>query len=282
VFTRFTPTINLLGTSILVAFSGSLRLHIAFLFAGITPRIPVYCAAGFIIYATYTIDRAVGSREDIVNKGELAGSNRRVGFACAFLMFIIGAVTLAQEGIIFAPFIPLVIGAFYSRGIRFNGSLYSLKGGAGMKNLVIGLTWGGTMAIIVGYSAGILPGIAIFMFFGGKLFCNSVIYDMKDIRGDTAAGIITIPARYGITNAKLMLLIPTIGLHGTMAILILSGNLCPEWAVLSYSLLSILIVLACYNPKCELSGCRASKFIRGFFVDGESATALIIRSLLNL
>ena len=276
------PTINLLGASLLVAFSGSLRLHIAFLFAGIMPRIPVYCAAGFIIYATYTIDRAVGSREDAVNKGELAGSDRRVGFACALLVFSAGAVILFQEGIIAAPFIPLVTGVFYSRGIRFNGSLYSLKGGAGMKNLVIGLTWGGTMAIIVGYYAGILPGIAIFMFYGVKLFCNSVIYDMKDIRGDTVAGIMTIPARYGIWNTKKILLVPSIGLHGIMAIMILSGKICPEWAILSYSLFSILTVLACYNPKCELSGSSGHKYAREFFVDGESATALIIRSLLNL
>jgi 4-hydroxybenzoate polyprenyltransferase len=244
--------------------------------------VSVYCAAGLVIYATYTIDRAMGSREDAVNKGELAGSNRRIGVTCAILMFIVGAIVLAHEGIFAAPFLPLVTGVFYSRGIRLNGYRYSLKGGAGMKNMVIGLTWGGTMAIIVGYYAGTLPGIATFMFYGIKLFCNSVIYDMKDIRGDMAAGIMTIPARYGIWNAKKMLLVPSLGLHGIMAIMILSGMLRKEWAVLAYSLLSILTVLTCYNPERELSGCKVHTYIRELFVDGESATALLIRSLLTV
>lgn len=280
--TRSLPTLRLLAASVLVALSGGLRLHIAFLFAGIPPKIPVYCAAGLIIYATYTIDRTMGSKEDAVNKSELSGSNKMIGISCALFMFMIGTVVLAMERIIAAPFVPLLIGALYSRGISVNGHHFSLKGGAGMKNLVIGLTWGGTMAIIVGAFAGTIPAFAIFMFYGVKLFCNSVIYDMRDTRGDAAAGIMTIPARYGILNVKKILLFPFIGFHGIMAIFLLFGTLRPEWAVLGYSFLSSLTVITCYNSEREFSGNKVHKYIKEFFVDGESAAALIIRSLLNL
>ena len=276
------PTLRLLCASVLVALSGSLRLHIAFLFAGIPPKISLYCAAGLIIYATYTIDRAMGSKEDAVNKAELSGSNRKIGLTVALFMFMIGAGILARERIIVASLVPLFIGGLYSQGISIKGHRFSLKRGAGMKNLVIGLTWGGTMAMIVGALAGIVPAMAIFMFYGVKLFFNSVIYDMKDVRGDREAGIVTIPARYGSRNAKKLLLFPFLGLHCMMVILLLSGNLRQEWAILAYSFLSGLTILVCYNPEFELAGSSLHKYIREFFVDGESMTALIIRSVLTL
>jgi len=275
------PTLHLLGSSIVVAVSGSLRLHIAFLFAGIPALLPIYCAAGFIIYATYTIDRATGSKEDELNRAELTGSNRKIGIAIALFLFVIGALTLAKERIIAAPFVPFLIGGLYSHGIRLHGHRFSLKGGTGMKNLVIGLTWGGTMAIIVGGLSGISSALAILMFYGTKLFYNSVLYDMKDIRGDKEAGIMTIPACYGIRNTKNLILFALFGLHGSMAILFFCGFLCPEWTILSYSLLSGLAVIICYNPESELAGSRIHKYIREFFIDGESLTALILRSVVT-
>lgn len=275
------PTLHLLGSSVVVAVSGSLRLHIAFLCTGIPAAVPIYCSAGLIIYAIYTIDRATGSKEDTVNKGELSGSNRKAGIAIALFVFVIGTLILAQEKIIVAPFVPFLIGGLYSYGIRLHGRRFSLKGGAGMKNLVIGMTWGGTMGLIVAGRGSISSALAILMFYGIKLFCNSVIYDMKDIRGDREAGIITIPARYGIRNAKKLILIALSGLHGTMAILFLRGLLCPEWTILSYSLLSGLAVIAWYDPERELAGNRAHRYIREFFIDGESLTALILRSVVS-
>lgn len=266
----------------MVAVSGSLRLHIAFLFAGLPPIISIYSAAGLIIYATYTIDRSMGSREDAVNRAELSGSNRMIGVGIALLLFFIGAVLLAMEGIIAAPFVPFLIGGLYSHGICVCGHRFSLKGGIGMKNLVIGLTWGGTMAFIVGALAGTIPAVAILMFYGTKLFYNSVLYDMKDIRGDTVAGIMTIPARYGIRNAKKLILFPFFGLHCIMAILLFSGILHQEWLILAYSLLSGLAVIIVYNPGCERAGYRIHRYIREFFIDGESGTALIIRSMVTV
>ncbi len=275
------PTLHLLGSSVVVAVSGSLRLHIAFLFAGIPAMIPIYCAAGLIIYATYTIDRATGSKEDTVNRAELSGSNRKVGIAIALFMFGIGALILANERIIAAPFVPFLIGGLYSHGIHLHGHRFSLKGGTGMKNLVIGMTWGGTMAIIVAGLGGISSALAILMFYGTKLFSNSVLYDMKDIRGDKEAGIMTIPVRYGIRHTKKIILFSLFGLHITMAILLFCGLLCPEWTTLSYSLLSGLAVILCYNPERELAGSQIQRYIRVFFIDGESLTALILRSVVT-
>ena len=79
-----------------------------------------------------------------------------------------------------------------------------------------------------------------------------------------------------------MLLFPFLGLHCIMVILLLSGNLRQEWAILVYSFLSGLAILICYNPEFEVAGSSLHRYIREFFVDGESMTALIIRSVLTV
>ena len=65
------PTMRLLNSSTVVAISGGLRLHVAFLLAGIAPRIFEYMAFALIVYATYTLDRTLECKEDSINRSEL-------------------------------------------------------------------------------------------------------------------------------------------------------------------------------------------------------------------
>jgi hypothetical protein len=63
-------TFKLLNSASLVGFSGGLRLYLAFLLAGIAPNFVLIIAASLIIYATYTLDRSLENKEDvIVNTG---------------------------------------------------------------------------------------------------------------------------------------------------------------------------------------------------------------------
>ncbi|MDD1678233.1 MAG: prenyltransferase, partial [Methanomicrobiales archaeon] len=145
------PTLRLLTASAPVGISGSLRVYIAFLLAGIAPYLIPCIASGLIIYATYTLDRASPCAEDEVNQGYLAFANRRIGVAWCILAYLLGAALLFREGIFLVPILPLVIGYLYTKGIRVGLHTFKLKGGAGMKNAVIGLTWGGSIALVVAH-----------------------------------------------------------------------------------------------------------------------------------
>jgi hypothetical protein len=112
------PTLKLLNSSTVVAISAVFRLHIAFLLAGIATRFLPYIAFGLIMYATYTLDRALECKEDAINKSELCGANRKIGLAACTLTFLAGTVLLFLDGIYLAPFVPFVIGYFYSKGFR--------------------------------------------------------------------------------------------------------------------------------------------------------------------
>lgn len=276
------PTLRLLNSSTLVAFSGALRLHIAFLFASIEQNIPIYLAMGLIIYSTYTLDRALDSEEDAINRSELAGANRRIAIIASVIALIAGALIFAGEKIYFASFFPLIVGYLYSKGIKAGKFLIKLKGGMGVKNIVIGMTWGGTIASIVAeWIEEPFIVFSIFFFFFLKLFINSVLYDFKDIKGDTAAGIRTLPVYFGKGKVRKILLVLCLVLHCFMAIAFWTGSIRYEPVILLYSFIAgfIIIYFDLSTFKTNVSGIR--KYSREIIIDAESTIALVLRSIIN-
>ena len=62
----------------------------------------------------------------------------------------IGTYILAKEGMLALAFVPLITGYLYSKGIKIGKFALKLKGGLGMKNIVVGLTWGIFIAGLAG------------------------------------------------------------------------------------------------------------------------------------
>jgi UbiA prenyltransferase family. len=274
------PTLRLLTASAPVGFSGALRVYIAFLLAGVVPYLIPCIASGLIIYATYTLDRAIPCAEDEVNQGYLVRANRRVGVAWCILAYLIGAALLFREGIFLVPILPLVIGYLYTKGFQVGSCTFKLKGGAGIKNAVIGLTWGGSIALVVAHwTTSLIIVIPIFLFYGLKLFINSALFDIKDLQGDLAAGIRTIPAYLGEQGAKHLLTGLSLLLHGAMAYLILTGFLRPEVVILGYSCLIGVVFISFYSTEWEKRSSGIRRHFRQIAIQGESIIALLLRFL---
>jgi 4-hydroxybenzoate polyprenyltransferase len=241
------PTLRLLNASTVVALSGAFRLHVAFLLAGLHARLPVYAAFSLIVYATYTLDRALECREDVVNRAELCGASRNIGlFACA-VTFLCGAAILARDGIYLASVFPFIVGYLYTRGIRVGKQAFKLKGSAGMKNLVIGITWGGAIALVVSRFCDSLPAVLIiFVFYCLKLFVTSTVNDFKDVTGDLAAGIRTLPSCLGEDLTRKVLILILICLHMVMFSCALADIVRNEWIVLFIGMVLLVAFLSGY------------------------------------
>ncbi|KKG10776.1 prenyltransferase [Methanosarcina sp. 2.H.T.1A.6] len=272
-------TAELLKSSILVAFSGALRIHLAFLLLHIQSSILTCIAGGLIIYTVYTLDRALGAEEDTVNRKELNGSNKKVGLAVSLLAFIIGTYILAKEGILTLAFIPFITGYLYSKGIKIGKFALKLKGGLGIKNIVVGLTWGIFIAGLAGSGCGnLVPIVLVFIFFGVKLFINSAIYDFKDIKGDTLAGIKTLPVSLGTQKTRNLLTAMHLLSHLALGIALIHGVLAFEPLIILYSFICGLICIQNFtNSEDEKLSSR--KLERTFLVDGESTSILGLRMI---
>jgi len=278
-----TPTLRLLNSSTAVALGGGLRLHVAFLLAGLAARIPEYVACALIIYATYTLDRALDCKEDAINKSELRGANGKIGVFACIVTFAIGTWLFFLDGIYLAPFFPFIIGYVYTRGIRLGPYDIKLKGGAGIKNVIIGITWGGSIALVVArWSTSLMTVTVIFLFFALKLFATSCVNDFKDVRGDMAAGIRTLPACLGEDLTKKLLIIILLGLHTIMVYSLLVNVIRNEWIVIGYSLVVSVAFLLVYSASFEKSPSILFRKMREVVIYWESAITLALRTVVMI
>jgi len=278
-----TPTLRLLNSSTAVALGGGLRLHVAFLLAGLAARIPEYVACALIIYATYTLDRALDCKEDAINKSELRGANGKIGVFACIVTFAIGTWLFFLDGIYLAPFFPFIIGYVYTRGIRLGPYDIKLKGGAGIKNIIIGITWGGSIALVVArWSTSLMTVTVIFLFFALKLFATSCVNDFKDVRGDMAAGIRTLPACLGEDLTKKLLIIILLGLHTIMVYSLLVNVIRNEWIVIVYSLVVSVAFLLVYSASFEKSPSILFRKMREVVIYWESAITLALRTVVMI
>lgn len=274
-----TPTLNLLNSSSVVAISAGFRLHIAFLLAGIATRFTPYIAFALIMYATYTLDRALECKEDAINKCELSGANRKIGLAACALAFFAGTVLLFLDGIYLAPFVPFVIGYFYSKGFRLGTFQLKLKGSLGSKNVIVGITWAGTIALIVSQWCTSLMTIGIiFLFFSLKVFITSCVNDFKDVRGDIIAGVRTLPAHLGEKTTKTILLGILAAMYTVMGFAIFFGAIRDEWVILLFSLAVTIVFLIVYSPSFENSPSVFYRKMRELAISWESIISIGIRA----
>jgi 4-hydroxybenzoate polyprenyltransferase len=273
------PTMQLLNSSTAVAFTGAVRLHIAFLLAGIAARIPIYCAFALIVYATYTLDRSMDCAEDTINNPGRYGANHTIGLAAAIAAFCAGLYLLVQEGIFLAPLLPFIIGFLYTRGIRIGSRTFTLKGSCGGKNSVIGITWGGTIALITSHWCTSIATLAvIFIFYFSKMFVNSVVFDFKDIMGDKAAGIRTLPVWIGEKSTRAVLIAIILMLHIVMIGALFAGFIRNEWVILLYGLCIPSSFLLFYSSTFEAQAGIIRRRLREIVIIGEPALSLAARS----
>lgn len=270
-------TLELLKSSILVALSGAFRIHLAFLLLHIQSSFLTCVAGGLVIYTVYTLDRALGAEEDAVNRKELNGSRKGIGLAISLLTFLIGTYILTKEGMLVLAFLPFITGYLYSKGIKIGKFSLKLKGGFGVKNIVVGLTWGIFIAGLAGSECGnFIPILLVFTFFGVKLFINSAIYDFKDIKGDTRAGIKTLPVSLGALKTRRLLTSMHLISHLALGIALIHGVLAFEPLIVLYSFVCGLMCIQNYT-RSDDEELPSRKLERTFLVDGESTSILGLR-----
>jgi hypothetical protein len=230
----------------IVSLSGALKLHFAYTFLGQTIPLHFFIVAILVTYASYAFDRGVSCSED----EERSDRFKKMLLASAVIATIISFVLFAN--ILLA--VPYIIGYLYARGIGG----YRLKGGYGVKNAVVALTWASTMPIFLGDLS--ITGLLVYGFFFSKSFVNTILYDVRDTESDREAGIATIPTLMPVKNLRTMLILISAASHCVLIAAALGGLLAGA-DILVLSALHSLGYIIIYSGKCE--------FLRNTLVDGE-------------
>jgi len=166
---NYIATLRLISASSIVAVSGGFRLYVAFLLAGKEPSITLPIAAILIVYATYTLDRAVETKEDEINRQEEQNASKKLAIFLVSIFFLIAILILMKNKIFpLIAFFPLTMGFLYSKGITIGKISLRLKGCMGAKNFVVAFAWAATTSAFI-YPAEKLQLLLIFIFFSGFL-----------------------------------------------------------------------------------------------------------------
>ncbi len=271
---RYSATLRVLGSSAINGISGWFRLYIAFIIAGKVPDLALCLGFSFVVYAVYTLDRALKSKEDEVNRPETNDSDKNT------ILFIVSIFLVTAISILFikkvsplAALIPFAIGFLYTKGLKIGSFSIKFKQGLGIKNIVVSFTWAFTiLAFIYNYTGNYLLSFFIFIFFFFKSFINTVLFDCKDISGDSLAGLTTIPVYFGEKRTGIILQLLNSSSHLFLTASVLSGLVEFDTIILFYSWIAGSAYISLY------ANSRKTIF-RSIIVHGEWTHMLAFRNL---
>ncbi|MFH1773433.1 MAG: UbiA family prenyltransferase, partial [Methanobacteriota archaeon] len=261
-------------TSVMIAVSGGFRVYVAFLLLGVKPEVTICLAMILITYATYTLDRAVKTKEDEINRRGEESAKRSLALLVVGASLLVAILILIKQGISpLIAFFPFMIGFAYSKGIKIGKISLKLKRSLGIKNIVVAFTWASTIcALIYSWAGSYLQLLLIFAFFFLKSFINTVICDCRDVKGDSLAGLTTLPVYFGEARTKMILQLLHSSFHLSVIALILLKLIEFETIILLYSWMAGMIYIPLYaNSKKTI--------FRSAVVHGEWVHMLMFRSI---
>lgn len=219
----------------------------------------------FIVFAVtmfvYAFNRLADIEEDEQNVPNRADFVQRFGkplLVVGILLYGIATVVAIVVDIPGAPAmaIPLFVAVLYS--------LVGLKRVLLVKNALVGLSWG-LIPLGVGFYYGDPMRVDVLFMVGfitASLTIAAMVFDIKDIAGDSAEGISTVPVLFGVSWTRRLAVASILVLTAITGAMILVGPL--EWVY------AFLLVFLAYMVGYSIVADESyGPLFYGFVIDGE-------------
>lgn len=226
----------------------------------------------FIVFAVtmfvYSFNRITDYAEDKQNTPGRATFIRRYGkqlLGVGIVLYALATALAVLQGIPAAPAmgVPLAVAVLYS--------VIGLKKLLLVKNLLVGLSWG-LIPLGVGVYYGVLWTTDI-LFMAGfvtvMLTIAAAVFDIKDIEGDSAAGISTLPVRYSSRLTRRFAAGATVVVALAVVLLVEGGILGPIYLLLLLFTAYVFGYSLVATPDC-------GPLFYGFVIDGEHILLAVI------
>jgi 4-hydroxybenzoate polyprenyltransferase len=179
-------------------------MYLSFNLFAVQPKIELMAVAFFVTLSIYMFNKKTDIKEDSINMPERTKiAQLKFGFfvsICAYtLAMIFGG--LEKNYFTLILLVPLLTGILYSTKI---GNI-RIKEILLVKNIIIASSCSIIATMPFFYTMDQEKFIFIFSFFLLKLFVNTIIFDIRDRKGDKLYEINTIPLKIGIKHTKNLL-----------------------------------------------------------------------------
>lgn len=221
----------------------------------------------------YNLNRQTDSTEDLVNVPErkhfITESGKHLLIA-GTVFYLIALFVSAWRNIptFFIVLLPCIIAILYS--------IFRLKKYYIVKNLMVGSAWGVT-PLVVGFYFGVfnLSVLTLSIFFALGFFINTVIFDIKDTRGDYLYKISTLPTVIGAKSTRHVCMIVDL-FSGMILLLSIASGILPLKALVLVPFLAYIFAYITLSAK------RSGVTFYGLTVDGEFAFLAVLVFLTSL
>ena len=232
------------------------------------PALPFICFSGCLLI--YSMNRRTDLSEDSISLPERSRFTQRYGVYLLYTSMALFGVSLLLSirlgvGILAIALLPQVMGVLYSQ--------FRLKRVFIVKNLTVALALTFPVLIVV---AAEWPVQMYWILLWGvvfiALFINTVIFDIKDVGGDAAHGIQTIPLRLGVRYTRIFC-------YGLLAMAALLTVALLSRDPIFLALLPFFAYIGIYTAAAPAR--NAPWWYYGIFVDGEMLFLLAVILLMR-
>ena len=203
----------LMVSLVFTAFTSLMMLYFSFIVLEVALNPILLCAMFFVIYSVYSLNKVTDREEDAINmpaRSTFVAGNERFLLTLAIASYIVALLL----GLIENPFAAGILLVPFLSGIIYSTNSLSIIGIPRLKDIFL------VKSLIVAFSlavcAAFLPALHlhssaklyfIFPFFFSKVFINTVLFDVRDVEGDTLNSVKTIPVVIGIKRTRQSLLL---------------------------------------------------------------------------
>jgi 4-hydroxybenzoate polyprenyltransferase len=203
----------LIVSSVFTAFTSFMMLYFSFIVLGVALKPILLCTMFLVVYSVYSINKLTDQEEDAINmpaRSTFVHGNERFLLILAIASYIVALLL----GLVESPLAAGILLVPLLSGITYSTNPFSIIGIPRLKDIFL------VKSFIVAFSwavcAAFLPALQlydpaklcfIFPFFFIKVFINTVLFDVRDVEGDTLNSVKTIPVVIGIKRTRQSLLI---------------------------------------------------------------------------
>jgi len=259
--------------SVYMSLCGACLVYASCLLFGVEPRHELMIIIFLTIYSIYTLGIITDKAEDEINAPERATSFEK------YKKYLIPSIPIAYLSALFIAYyvsgikmvgvVLLFLILFLLYGVKWIPATISkyrrLKEIIGIKNITVALAWAliSVFLPVIYFDLKITETAwVIFIFILFRIIINNIFFDFKDVKGDKAKGILTIPSVFGVRKTLIFLVILNTLLGIFIFMATLNGLLPPLAHLINLS------TIYCYGYLYLLNKIDA-KFLSYIIVDGE-------------
>jgi 4-hydroxybenzoate polyprenyltransferase len=197
------------STSIFIALNASIVAAFSSLLYGVEVKPTILLIAFLATFSVYNMNRATDRAEDSINRPRAASRgplfflvpSMIASALCLLLSASVGAQALS---VIVTSFI---VSIFYS--VKLSPSTPRLKEIVGLKSVLVAFSWGFTGALLPAsfQAVDVAKIVMAFTYIFIQILVNTILCDVRDMDGDRASGVKTLPIALGLSATRKLLFI---------------------------------------------------------------------------